>query len=243
MSICLERKCQRAETTNRRTSNRFPGEPGLGKSQLLKAVASAAPRGLYVCGNASSSAGLTVSVMKDSAANEYSFEAGATVMADRGMCCIDEFDKMNGEQQGLLEVMEQQSVSVSKAGLTANLPARTTLIAAANPAKGTYDRAKTVAENLQLGDALLSRFDLVFIMLDTPDGAFDARASAHVLAQYAGKVADPAARQKLLEHSSILGTAEPSHQEGTPSSLEEKLRMRDEQVSPIRIRPRWIRKE
>jgi len=206
------------------------GEPGIGKSQLLKAVAGVAPRcgsnvhthcftqrrslislhffhcrGLYVCGNVSSSVGLTVSVQKDSVSGEYSFEAGAAVMADRGACCIDEFDKMpNGEQSGLLEVMEQQSVSVSKAGLTANLPARTTVMAAANPAKGTYDKAKSVTENLRMGAALLSRFDLAFIMLDKPDEDFDTRASARILAQYAGKQSDAGVREKLLEHSSVM---------------------------------------
>ena len=158
-----------------------------------------------MCGNVSSSVGLTVSVQKDSVSGEYSFEAGAAVMADRGACCIDEFDKMpNGEQSGLLEVMEQQSVSVSKAGLTANLPARTTVMAAANPAKGTYDKAKSVTENLRMGAALLSRFDLAFIMLDKPDEDFDTRASARILAQYAGKQSDAGVREKLLEPSSVM---------------------------------------
>lgn len=190
-------------------------------------------RGLYVCGNMSSSVGLTVSVMKDSVSGEYSFEAGAAVMADRGTCCIDEFDKMpNGEHCGLLEVMEQQSVSVSKAGLTANLPARTTVLAAANPARGTYDRAKTVTENLQVSAALLSRFDLVFIMLDKPDHDFDAHASACVLAQYAGKYHDDAVRQKLLEHSALIsqGTNNPT-QSTSVTSLKQRLQFGGGEVS------------
>ncbi|EYU41631.1 hypothetical protein MIMGU_mgv1a026728mg, partial [Erythranthe guttata] len=157
------------------------GDPGLGKSQLLQAAASVSPRGIYVCGNATTNAGLTVAVVKDPMTSDYAFEAGAMVLADRGLCCIDEFDKMSAEHQSLLEAMEQQCVSVAKAGLVASLSARTSVLAAANPVGGHYNRAKTVNENLKMNAALLSRFDLVFILLDKPDELLDKRLSEHIM--------------------------------------------------------------
>ncbi|GAB4856728.1 DNA replication licensing factor mcm8 [Ancistrocladus abbreviatus] len=157
------------------------GDPGLGKSQLLQAAAGVSPRGIYVCGNATTNAGLTVAVVKDRMTNDYGFEAGAVVLADCGLCCIDEFDKMSAEHQALLEAMEQQCVSVAKAGLIASLSARTSILAAANPIGGHYNRAKTVNENLKMSAALLSRFDLVFILLDRPDELQDKRVSEHIM--------------------------------------------------------------
>ncbi|PKI62194.1 hypothetical protein CRG98_017567 [Punica granatum] len=157
------------------------GDPGLGKSQLLQAAAAISPRGIYVCGNATTNAGLTVAVVKDSMTSDYAFEAGAMVLADRGLCCIDEFDKMSAEHQALLEAMEQQCVSIAKAGLVASLSARTSVLAAANPVGGHYNRAKTVNENLKMSAALLSRFDLVFILLDKPDELLDKRVSEHII--------------------------------------------------------------
>ncbi|KAF3789098.1 putative DNA helicase [Nymphaea thermarum] len=162
------------------------GDPGLGKSQLLQAAAAVVPRGIYVCGNATTNAGLTVAVVKDPATSDYAFEAGAMVLADGGLCCIDEFDKMSAEHQALLEAMEQQCVSVAKAGLVASLSARASILAAANPVGGHYNRAKTVNENLKMSPALLSRFDLVFILLDKPDELLDKRLSDHIIALRAG---------------------------------------------------------
>lgn len=162
------------------------GDPGLGKSQLLQAAAAVSPRGIYVCGNATTKAGLTVAVVKDSVTNDYAFEAGAMVLADSGLCCIDEFDKMSAEHQALLEAMEQQCVSVAKAGLVASLSARTSVLAAANPVGGHYNRAKTVNENLKMSAALLSRFDLVFILLDKPDELLDKRVSEHIMSLHSG---------------------------------------------------------
>ncbi|GAB2272341.1 DNA replication licensing factor mcm8 [Dionaea muscipula] len=162
------------------------GDPGLGKSQLLQAAAAVSPRGIYVCGNATTNAGLTVAVVKDRMTNDYAFEAGAVVLADRGLCCIDEFDKMSADHQALLEAMEQQCVSVAKAGLIASLSARTSILAAANPVGGHYNRAKTVNENLKMSAALLSRFDLVFILLDKPDELLDKRVSDHIMSLHSG---------------------------------------------------------
>nr|KJB16814.1 hypothetical protein B456_002G248900 [Gossypium raimondii] len=162
------------------------GDPGLGKSQLLQAAAAVSPRGIYVCGNATTNAGLTVAVVKDTMTSDYAFEAGAMVLADGGLCCIDEFDKMSAEHQALLEAMEQQCVSVAKAGLVASLSARTSVLAAANPVGGHYNRAKTVNENLKMSPALLSRFDLVFILLDKPDEQLDKQLSEHIMSLHAG---------------------------------------------------------
>jgi DNA helicase MCM8 len=163
------------------------GDPGLGKSHLLRAVSAAAPRGMYVCGNTATAAGLTVAVTRDPLTGDTAFEAGAVVLADRGLVCLDEFDKASHEQhQALLEAMEQQEVSVAKAGLIATLPARTAVIAAANPVGGHYDRGRTLCDNINLSPAMLSRFDLTFVLLDRPDAERDAALSEHVLAAMVG---------------------------------------------------------
>uniref|UniRef100_A0A4W4F678 DNA helicase MCM8 n=1 Tax=Electrophorus electricus TaxID=8005 RepID=A0A4W4F678_ELEEL len=151
------------------------------------AVCNVAPRGIYVCGNTTTTSGLTVSLSRDSGSGDYVLEAGALVLGDQGICCIDEFDKMGSQHQALLEAMEQQSISLAKAGIVCTLPARTSIIAAANPVGGHYNKAKTVSENLKMGSALLSRFDLVFILLDTPNEDHDHMLSEHVMAIRAGK--------------------------------------------------------
>lgn len=160
------------------------GDPGLGKSQMLKAFCNIAPRGVFVCANTSSTAGLTVTVVRESS-GDFALEAGALVLGDGGVCCIDEFDKMGAEHGALLEAMEQQSVSVAKAGLLCNLSARTSVLAAANPVGGHYDRSKTVCENLKIALPLLSRFDLVYILMDKADEARDRFISRHVMQTFA----------------------------------------------------------
>ncbi|XP_023328014.1 DNA helicase MCM8 [Eurytemora carolleeae] len=156
------------------------GDPGMGKSQILSAVAATAPRGVFVTGNTSTTSGLTVTLSKE-AGGETSLEAGALVLADQGCCCIDEFDKMTNQHQALLEAMEQQSISIAKAGMVCSLPARSAILAAANPVGGHYNRAKTVSENLKLNPALLSRFDLVFILIDKPDSVIDSLLSGLIV--------------------------------------------------------------
>lgn len=161
------------------------GDPGLGKSQLLQAVSNVAPRGVYVCGNSATAAGLTVTLSRDG--SDTVLEAGALVLADKGCCCIDEFDKMGAQHSALLEAMEQQSISIAKAGMVCSLPARTSVLAAANPVGGHYNPRKSIADNLKLSSPLLSRFDLIFILLDRPDSGLDKYLSDHVLAMHAGE--------------------------------------------------------
>uniref|UniRef100_A0A4Y0BTX5 DNA helicase MCM8 n=1 Tax=Anopheles funestus TaxID=62324 RepID=A0A4Y0BTX5_ANOFN len=199
------------------------GDPGIGKSQILQSCANVSPRGIFVCGTNSSNVGLTVTVRMEKGVGA-SLEAGALVLADQGVCCIDEFDKMSGHH-GLLEVMEQRSVSVAKAGVICTVPARTTVLAAANPAGGHYNKAKTVSENLKLHPALLSRFDLVFILLDRSNERTDNLLTAHI--------------QKVHGLSKTSTTTTPtghpffeassgssfSHDEDVEPPLEERLRL------------------
>ena len=124
---------------------------------MLQSCADVAPRSVYVTATGATTTGLTVSISKG-AGSEFVMEAGALVLADQGCCCIDEFDKMPNQHPALLEAMEQQSVSLAKAGLCCSVPAQTAILAAANPVGGHYNKAKTVSENLKLNPALLSRY-------------------------------------------------------------------------------------
>jgi replicative DNA helicase Mcm len=157
------------------------GDPGTAKSQLLQYVARIAPRGLYTSGRGTTAAGLTAAVIRERGGG-MTLEAGALVLADKGIACIDEMDKMRPEDRvAIHEAMEQHTVSVAKGGIVATLNARTAILAASNPSLGRYEPHRTVAENISLPVTILSRFDLIFVLRDVPNKDSDSKMSAHIL--------------------------------------------------------------
>lgn len=157
------------------------GDPGTAKSQLLQYVSKIAPRGLYTSGRGTTAAGLTAAVVREKGGS-MSLEAGALVLADKGIACIDEMDKMRPEDRvAIHEAMEQHTVSVAKGGIVATLNARTAVLAAANPSLGRYEPNRTVAENISLPVTILSRFDLIFVLRDIPNKESDSKMSRHIL--------------------------------------------------------------
>ncbi|MGQ0792220.1 MAG: minichromosome maintenance protein MCM [Nitrosopumilaceae archaeon] len=160
------------------------GDPGTAKSEMLKFCARIAPRGLYTSGRGSTAAGLTAAVVRDKS-GIMMLEAGAVVLGDQGLVCIDEFDKMKPEDRSALhEVMEQQSASIAKGGIVATLNARTSILAAANPMYGKYDPFKNITENVNLPIPLLTRFDLIFVVRDIPSKEKDSRIAKHIINLY-----------------------------------------------------------
>ena len=174
------------------------GDPGIGKSQILKYVSRLAPRSIYTSGKGTSGAGLTAAAVRDELGG-WSLEAGALVLGDQGNVCVDELDKMRSEDRSALhEALEQQTVSIAKAGIMATLNSRCSVLAAANPKFGRFDRYKILAEQIDLPAPIISRFDLIFVIEDKPSREKDSELAAHILEMHKENTVDYEIEPELL---------------------------------------------
>jgi replicative DNA helicase Mcm len=223
------------------------GDPGTAKSQLLQYVSRIAPRGLYTSGRGTTAAGLTAAVVREKSGGMV-LEAGALVLADKGIACIDEMDKMRPEDRvAIHEALEQHTVSVAKGGIVATLNARAAVLAAANPSLGRYDPYRNITDNINLPVTLLSRFDLLFIMKDTPDPDGDSRMSEHILALHRLKAppeAPPMQPELLRKYIAYAKRVEPVLTEEAVNGIRQYyLKMRSlsgSTESPVAITPRQL---
>ncbi|MEM4298028.1 MAG: minichromosome maintenance protein MCM, partial [Nitrososphaerota archaeon] len=222
------------------------GDPGTAKSQLLQYVATIAPRGIYTSGRGSTAAGLTAAVLREKSGGMV-LEAGAMVLADMGVCCIDEIDKMRPEDRvAIHEAMAQQTVSIAKGGIVATLNARAAVLAAANPALGRYDPFRNFTENVNLPITILSRFDLIFVLRDEPNPEQDKKVSAHITAMHSvgqPEKVSPIQPDVLRKYIAYAKRYEPSITQGALKMLEEfylQMRSMYERTSTVSITARQL---
>ena len=228
------------------------GDPGAGKSQILKFITELSPKGRYVVGKSASGAGLTAAAIKDEITGEWALEAGALVLANGGLVAIDEMDKMSEEDRSAMhEAMAQQTVTVSKANIQATLPCKTIILAAANPKYSRFDPYEAIAGQINLPESLLSRFDLIFAILDTPNRERDSKIAGHILELHKSMsyTVEPPISSDLMkkyisyarnEYNPVLTTAAMDRIQQFYIKLRNKGGENEEKGSSVSITPRQL---